>query len=408
MHRRAWSNFKRNSVLVAALGLVLSFQNCSGSFRALSGGADHAPASLSLPSASGGLELIGISNGPLSTKLNCGIDGMAIPATTHTYGVNGSTVSTNVSVAGGLGGIPTELWLKNNFTGHQINIIEGRSAAGAAWNNSIMALDGYGTHILLTNQSGGNSMNQWGYEVALENTRGFAQTDWTPQYLDHYHDGSSYADPVVPQSPCAPETKDWAYYDAQWTLRNDVRSTRSGAKTSHFDMQFAMRARQENWWRTFQFDQAMYIRRQVAREHDLRVILVGKDRAWIKTVNPVDAGPVWSDRSLGAYGCNANAPVPGCGMHTPDLDYAIFVFNVDGLQIGMAVHRPDDRPFQIELAMESSITNFGEGSVNFHNWLEDGFNPPSAHHLPGQIVSYMMSYEVGSLDELAQLGYGSE
>jgi hypothetical protein len=164
----------------------------------------------------------------------------------------------------------------------------------------------------------------------------------------------------------------------------------------------------------------MYLNLIHASQHNLRIYLVGKNasgQVWTEIISgfkrtKFKGDYVEFDNSTTApfythkngqqgYGCHAD----GCGLHSGNLQYAVLVYNVGGLDIGIAIHRPTLLPFQAQVNLYTTKVNFGNGGLDFHTWLDDGYNPPPGHFSIGEIRDYAMNYAIGTIDELSELGF---
>jgi hypothetical protein len=87
------------------------------------------------------------------------------------------------------------------------------------------------------------------------------------------------------------------------------------------------------------------------------------------------------------------------------------VWNVAGGDIGVAIHRTDNKPFNGNMVMErtalcSDPNNYSCGNISFHGTLDSNFDPTiNPAFAVGDIRSYALAYDVGTPDQLAALGY---
>jgi len=106
-----------------------------------------------------------------------------------TGGVN-QDIEVNVSLSKRFSGIAAGLLLNG------VNVIEGKSAAGAAWQSSYLIQDPGTDDIYVFNQAAGNSTPfSWGYSNYFTKTPGvnIVSTNWLPLYADHSHPNGGFS-----------------------------------------------------------------------------------------------------------------------------------------------------------------------------------------------------------------------
>src|SRR5262249_21121243 len=102
-----------------------------------------------------------------------------------------------------------------------------------------------------------------------------------------------------------------------------------------------------------------------------------------------------------------------CQYHTAWLSYAVLIWNVAGLDIGVAINRPNMDRFQAQLNMTANVVcdsaTGGDvcGNIDYHTWAADSTTMPSVptSFAKGKVSHFAMTYTVGTVDELADLGF---
>ena len=146
-------------------------------------------------------------------------------------------------------------------------------------------------------------------------------------------------------------------------------------------------------WKSWSAEQSFYLSRSVARMGNLRLYLKR------------------GDTKHGPYAPHVGFTIPeaicdsvnGSHCNTLGYDYALFVWNIFGLDIGVAIPKPSF----VSLGLET-VTYCGDpaddacGNINFHSWLQNG---GQASYAPGEVRSFNQLYYIGTLEQLADLGY---
>lgn len=97
--------------------------------------------------------------------------------------------------------------------------------------------------------------------------------------------------------------------------------------------------------------------------------------------------------SVNGSHCNAGA-----------YDYALFVWNILGLDIGIAIPNLLAVSMNLETVTYCGVASDDAcGNINFHAWLDGG----DGSYATGEIRTVGQVYYVGTLEQLADLGYAT-
>ncbi|HEY4526681.1 MAG TPA: hypothetical protein VJK53_02435, partial [Candidatus Paceibacterota bacterium] len=340
----------------------------------------------------------------LNQKLTCNFDGFGIPRTTNSKSVNGSDVGVTVGIAGGFGGIGTQLILKNLKTGDAFNIVHEKSAAGAAWQTSLMAGDSSQNLLVIPNQAAGNSDLQWGYEGTYS---GLQQLDWNPLYSDHYSNSNFQNN--VGTTPCYGDA--YRFSDGQSAIK--MSSVSAGGDTVvRLINEYKARHRMAQNWSWWGVDQALYLYRDFSKAHNLRVYFAKADGSHIEGPIVAAEKDAYMSKTADVSFCSPIYGLEQCEIMSADLSYVLLMWDIGGSDIAIALHRDANKPFNANLVTVFNLfcsdpNNSACGNISLHNVLDSNF---SKHEVDrtfsvGEISSYAFTYDVGTLDQLAALGY---
>ncbi len=333
--------------------------------------------------------------------ITCDLNGLAIPPSPVREEIIGSSRenSTAMSIAPSFGGVGTSLVL-NGGRGESINIIEGHSAGGAGWQTSFFGLDPSTNHIYVFNQGAGNSDQQWGVEGSMV---GLSHSQWIPLYSDHYHDGPTFEAPSIGTSPCPRLNNALFVSQGRNQFLTSTRAMPNGSILPSIENRFTMMARAPQKWSWWQAEQAMYLGLKEAVQNDLRVVFIGKEKAWTKVIQPTTYEGFTSD-SFQQGGCKT---AKNCWLHSADVDSIVLIYNVGGEEMAVGIRRPNALPFQVELNIQDSPYGCPElgnpvcGNVNVHFWqAPDAFKPEPLVLAAGETRVYAMTYVVGRLSDV--------
>lgn len=339
--------------------------------------------------------------GQTSADLRCEIPIAQALTPTVKVGAVGSHATSVVGLDAGVSALGALFELKNNASPHYVNVLETRSGAGAAWQTSSLVYDNPGgVGILVFNQSAGNSVFnqsagnsvgfQWAYGTTASATgpRSIETSAWTPVPSDHVH-----GEPGG-HSPC--NSTGHLFDDTKQEIFGHEVPTAHG-KATLWQNVVTFRARVAQSWPHWKAEQAFYLSRGVARAGDLRVYL-GRGDAVHGPIRPYDAG-----FTIPGASCTHGS---GTYCNTAAYDYAVLVWNVHGLDVGVAL---DDVP-AISLNLEDRVycaspTDDACGNINFHAWFE---TVSPAKFAKGQKRTHHKNYYVGTLAQLRDLGFVTE
>ncbi len=344
----------------------------------------------------------------LNQTLTCNFPVMGILHTTNRRSIKGSNVGATVGIAGNFGGIATELSLQNLKSSDKrpLNIINAKSGAGSGWQTAIYGGDRPSDLIVIPNQAAGNSGSlQWGYAGTYS---GLQQLDWNPLYSDHYSDINWSNN--VGTTPCYGNA--FRYSDGQSSIKTSLVSSSAGSVVRLMNS-YTIRSRIAQSWSFFVIDQAVYMYRDMAKKHNLRIYFAKADRSHIG--GPLSPADVSAFNLPTAETKRCDSPTdtyPRCEAQENNLSYALLVWTISGSDIGIAIHRTDNKPFNANAVLEHKAIctkpeDYSCGNLSIHstmdsNFPEHGINPNFA---VGDVRSYAFTYEIGMLDQLATLGY---
>jgi hypothetical protein len=328
------------------------------------------------------------------TKLTCNTEwGAALP-TTDSWRANGTNVSARVGINRNFGGIGVELTLSDsNEPTSAVNVVESRSGAGAGWQTSYWVNDPASNRLIVMNQAAGNSVgSQWGVHNSFS---GMVESRWNPLNSDHYNT-LGIKNSAIGTSPCS--GTGYTFDDGKLLLNFLYRGTTAGT-TILISNQYALHAKTNQSFREWALEQAFYLSKQVAFDHNLRVYFHGRS-GW-------NEGPIlpWKNFSIlhGTGSCGAEKCEYAVNS---DVAYGVLVWKIGGRDIGVVI--PANAAGGVILLMEKitycgDSTNIRCGNISFHNYLDIKRNGYQAS--AGAERSYGVTYTVGTIDELHSLGY---
>lgn len=267
------------------------------------------------------------------------------------------------------GGIGTDISLINPDNQTEINVVENRSGAGAAWQSSYMIQDIGQDQLIVFNQGAGNSAAmQWGYSNAVKD---LTQTGWMPMYADHANlnfsiDGVSGRNALF--TPC--KKTGYQFDEGRSSIVTNSIETPYG-DVFHIVNTFQTHSLMNQWWKLRNFEQALYLNAQIAHDHNLRVYFHGKS-GWnigpFNIFNPFNT--IHGSSICNGYRCSGNID--------NDLDYAYLVWDVGGKDIALVLRAKKN--FGISWASEkgnpycNNPDDFSCGSIDFHIWMREESN----------------------------------
>ncbi len=330
----------------------------------------------------------------LNTTLTC--SGIPLsPPVTERWTEKGKDVSVRFGVNHTIGGVGVEFALINNAVPTGIvNVLEPRSAGGAGWQTAYWFIDPGTKRIIVTNQAAGNSTGQWGYNTTFS---GMAATSWNPLWSDHYHDGPTFADTSIPTSPC---NKDGYMFDeGALTLTSDLLPTAHGDAVSVTN-RYWLKSTVSQFWSSWALEQAFYLNRTIANQGNLRVYLRGKKNAWKE-------GPIKPQADYTVKNGSGSCSGTGCDYGiSRELAYGVLVWNIFGLDIGVAINvEQNNGPVHLSVDKLPYCGNANDldcGNIAWHSYI----NFVNNYTFPkGEERSYPITYTVGTIDQLEDLGF---
>ncbi len=322
----------------------------------------------------------------LQTDLTCHVPGIEALQPTVQASLRGSDVTVVLGVDPRFGGIGAQFRLIDNQHPNQgVDVLEPRSGAGAGWQTSFLVTDWpSGVGIIVFNQASGNAVGyQWGYASTLvSDGPNIYATSLVPLPSDHIHESA------ITTSPC--DSNGYLFDDGALDIAGSLVQTDQGIAMA-WRNRYRYRSRGDQSWPEWSAEQAFYLSRRIAREHDLRLYLVS---------GSTHQGPfaIYDPFAIPDATCTNSF------CNTPAYDYAVLVWNIAGRDIGVAL--PDLRHgTSINLEQTTYCSDPSDddcGNINFHSWL--------AHEGPvsyssGQVRTYSQQYFVGTLEQLADLGF---
>jgi hypothetical protein len=322
------------------------------------------------------------------TQLTCNVPFAQALRSVVQVGMIGTDVTSVVGVDDQFAGIGAKFELLNNDSpGNYVNVVEARSGAGAGWQTSSLTYDNPGgVGIIVFNQAAGNSVGtQWGYRNRFsENGSSIYSLGWNPLYSDHIHEVAGG------HSPC--NRSGYVFDDGAVHILGARVQTPHGVALA-WRNQYSFRSRVQQSWPNWSIEQAFYLSRPVARAGNLRLYL-RRGATMHGPIRPYDSF------SIPSATCDQ---VRGSHCNTLAYDYALLVWNIFGRDIGVAI--PDLNAVSLNLETVTYCSNAANdscGNINFHSWLRRG---GAASFATGQIRTYGQVYYVGTLPQLADLGY---
>ncbi|MFC1610654.1 hypothetical protein ACFL6C_06835, partial [Myxococcota bacterium] len=341
--------------------------------------------------------------------LTCHYGSMDVPPEETWTAISGDDVSVEVGISDLFGGVAVRLSLINNATpASKVNVLEARSAAGAGWQTSYLGGVPAGGPLLdddiiaVFNQAAGNVAGyQWGFDNDyLVSVNGIAALEWNTLASDHYHPNRDFGTTVA-QSPCGDVTGSYIFDDGKLLLGMATIATLHGAAIGMTNI-YSLRAQVDQFWTDYAVEQAFYLSKQVASMGVLRVYLRGLSGWYEGPITPAE------DYAI-AHARGACDPVDeSCAYQIDaDLAYAVFVWNIMGLDVGVAINMPTDPIVtdwvRAHLNMVKSIycldtTDHSCGSIDWHTVITHSITTTT--FAAGETREYAVAYYVGTLEQL--------
>lgn len=338
----------------------------------------------------------------VNNSLTCNYSGWAIPPATDTTTVTGTDVAVRVGISRDFGGVGVQFDLINKlFPQNPLNILEARSGAGSGWQTSYLFVDQTSNRFVVFNQAAGNNAGgtQWGLKNTFNARNGLRATSWNPVYSDHIHPNRNWG-VTVGTTPCHGNALH--FEDGLLTISTNTVSTKRGTAVS-LTNQYALRSRYNQSWESWAIEQAFYLNKRVAAQNDLRVYLRGDGNAWLE--GPIRPSESYKIQNASSGNCTATK----CDYQTKNLKYVVMVWKVMGRDIGVAI-RPNNTPWfyghlnmvKSGIAGCSNPSDHNCGSIDWHTVLQ---NTPNINIPANSQRKYSVTYTIGTLEQLADLGF---
>lgn len=317
-----------------------------------------------------------------------------VPSVGASKTIKGSDVAVNLGISSDFGGVGVKFEIVNlrDHPTQPLDVLEARSAAGCGWQTAFHLHDPFGKQNIDFNQAAGNSVAyQWGYNNDYDELAAF---HWNPVPSD----ATSARGATSPfDNNC------YLFEDGRLHIGTNTIYTRSGTVVD-ITNQYCLRSRVDQYWDWWAAEQAFYLNKRIARERNLRVYLVGASRLWSEgPILPYDNYVVKNGQSS----CDPKVvKQDGCGSQTDSLSFALFIWDVFGMDIGVAIIPPNESCYG-HLNMCRNIygpidTDDSNGSIDWHTVV--AVNSP-VRFPAGSERPYHVRYIVGTVGQLADLGY---
>ncbi len=323
----------------------------------------------------------------------CNFPWADIPLVSDEMKMETEEVGVKLGFSDEFGGVGVEFELTNKSgDGRPVNILEGRSGAGAGWQYTGM-LYGYQKQDLLINQAGGNGLGyQWGYKSQLEaetvnGEESLNSTNWIRNYSDTINGAGV--------SPCRLTGQQATYVD-EGRPRMVMRKGRvKGFEVVEIDSSYQLKSMVDQYWKTYVPTQAFYLNRKVAKEGDLRIYFVADD--WIEgPIRPYDDFSVVHAKPVSPNGVNWTV-----WQVSTETKEALFVWKVEGKDIGVLIRGVNEGS---SLRLEKKVycqdeMNDDCGNINY---IINSDVVADAVFLKGSTREYTFKYVVGTVPQLEE------
>ncbi len=333
---------------------------------------------------------------PARSDLICHTQWDTILPVTHHLVQSADPFSIDIGISGRYGGVGVEFWLGSEpFSASSvINILEARSSAGAGWQFSSFTT-AYDGPQFIVNQASGNSRGyQWGFSTVYNTNKTYTlnATNWAPNYTDRFD--------LFGTSPCelydSVSNPTLMFDEGKMKLLALRRWTPDGFAIAITNA-YSLRSTVDQYWRDYLPAHAFYLNRGVAREHNLRLYLVG---------------PTWSEGPILPYQTGLTVQHAWLGYDTANnpswvidasASYAVFVWQIGDLDAGVAIPLVNGANMSLEETVYcDDPLNDACGSIR---WLTLQHMTLNAAFPLGSIRTYEFSYFVGTPQQLAYLGF---
>ncbi|RZA08452.1 MAG: hypothetical protein EOP11_04810 [Proteobacteria bacterium] len=328
----------------------------------------------------------------------------------------GTSIGVKVGLSAAFGGNPVTLELYDPAAkSKRLSILNGENAGDAGWQSFFSLKNGSGKVRYHFGQAGGGSITQWGFAASLN---ALSQADWSPLYSNLIE--NSEPPSVEKTSPCFNLGK--RFFDGQSDFAMDIVTTPLGGKLVRATKKYSVRPRSDLEYQAWQAGQTFAFPKTAAVEGSLRVYLTGPTRTWSSNaLRP--HGPSFLTKEEGhcdlGYAKDDDADkTMRSECRISSLAYAVFVWTVNGKDMGMAISNEGGRVFAGKLLMNKALTCREPdaenpyprcGNIEWHSELvaeSSGSANDKPETFKKNLVSdYKMHYIFGSPQELADLGF---
>ncbi|MDC0948918.1 hypothetical protein OAS86_06225 [Gammaproteobacteria bacterium] len=319
--------------------------------------------------------------------------------------------------------------------GQSANVIEGRSAAGAGWQTSFLSRPAGQNSIYVNNQASGNSVGfSWGYSNATSVPQW--NTLWADTRLSDFTGTRTFlcpcdAFPRYAVKRGLPSTR----WDRIWTAP-DANGFRGGVirQRNHYDLASLSGTFDASF---FALEQAFYLDRRVAMEHNLRIFFKYRNQSqpreanfsvlepsipWLtpnsaRTHNEALNNAVLVDTIRGLNRDALSQRINGLTDYVIDrsIQYVVFVWQVDDFPLAVAIDMPTGSGFNggnMRIERRPYCTDTSDpscGNLNWHTWIDNSFREGRSNtRFTAAARRYQLDYYIGLPQHLAQLGFVSD
>jgi hypothetical protein len=317
----------------------------------------------------------------------------------------GTWFSTRIGVSTALSGIGVEFSVRNNSgVDGWFNLLETRSAAGAAWQTSLVLTDADNT-LYINNQAAGNPSSLWGFlnsftQLGNElNSNSFSSL--YPVTISNPISGTSNT-----VNPCT--TSGLPVFYQGRPFFNGTTVSVGGNTANYWTSQYQWQSTVGNQsWVNWQPEQAFYLNKQLAQSANLR-IYVQTPTQKLGPIYPYNRFETQFENETGQSCFTSVAGMSGSfctdvWTGTSTQTYAVLVWNIEGTDLGIAI---PNLQYGFSLVNNENVycSNVDDptcGDVDWHTYMSRG---PRTDAL-GELVELGVGYYVGTLDQLAALGF---
>jgi hypothetical protein len=320
------------------------------------------------------------------------------PLTDHQTWDN-PAVSVKWGISSTFAGISTNFDLINSEnSADSFNILQQGSGASmqTTWGGSLNG------HKIGVDQGVGFGPS-WGAAGTFD---GMHQIDWTPLWS-----GSIAGNPTSPCGDGTPSQPSMLVFNGKQTINGTTLSSGNGAIQINRHYSYTNARPIDYVWSKYLLEQAMYLSFDTAKNNKLRVFIGGRDQSRVE--GPIIPTEVFSIENVTHCGTE-NLWEDGAiqtGCWTKPIEYVVFVYEIGGKDIGIAISRPGKKLFKGFLGMTrfDPIEQPDLKGVDWHSYHRapdlDGTN--ILRMKAGDTFSESLDYTIGTLVQLNSLGFST-